>query len=59
MGETSREWRLTARPRGMPADSDFELAEVPVRDPEDGEVVIRNSWISVDPTGLSRWRLRA
>ena len=45
----SREWRLAARPNGMPRDSDFELAEVDVRDPADGEIVVRNAFISVDP----------
>jgi NADPH-dependent curcumin reductase CurA len=47
--ERSREWRLVARPRGEPADADFELAEVDVPEPADGQLVIRNAWISVDP----------
>ena len=45
----SREWRLAARPSGMPRDSDFELAEVDVGEPADGELVVRNSFMSVDP----------
>src|SRR5215210_301235 len=37
----SREIRLAARPVGAPKDSDFELAEIEVDDPADGELVIR------------------
>jgi NADPH-dependent curcumin reductase CurA len=46
---TSREWRLVSRPHGEPQPSDFELAQVPVRAPADGEVVVRNLFLSVDP----------
>ena len=45
----SREIRLAARPRGTPVVSDFELAEVELRDPADGEVLVRNAYVSVDP----------
>jgi len=45
----SKEIRLAARPVGMPKPSDFELAETAVPEPGDGEVVIRNIWMSVDP----------
>jgi hypothetical protein len=45
----SREIRLAARPRGVPQPSDFELAEVELPDPGDGEVLIRNAYVSVDP----------
>jgi len=45
----SREIRLAARPRGAPVESDFELAEIEVPDPGDGEIVIRNAYLSVDP----------
>ncbi|TAL13318.1 MAG: NADP-dependent oxidoreductase [Frankiales bacterium] len=47
--ETAREWHLIARPTGMPQSSDFELVEVPVRAPGEGEVVVRNLFLSVDP----------
>ena len=47
--ETAREWHLIARPKGMPSRADFELAEAPVRAPQDGEVVVRNRFLSVDP----------
>ncbi len=33
----------------MPRDTDFELAEVELEDPRDGELLIRNAFVSVDP----------
>jgi NADPH-dependent curcumin reductase CurA len=46
---TSREIRLAARPQGAPVASDFELAEVELPDPGDGEILVRNAYVSVDP----------
>lgn len=46
---TSREIRLAARPAGMPVPADFELVEIDVPEPSDGEVLIRNAFVSVDP----------
>jgi NADPH-dependent curcumin reductase CurA len=46
---TSREVRLASRPVGEPKPSDFELAETEVADPADGELVVRNTFMSVDP----------
>jgi NADPH-dependent curcumin reductase CurA len=43
------EIRLAARPTGMPRPADFELAEVQVPDPGPGQVLVRNTWMSVDP----------
>ena len=45
----SREIRLKKRPLGIPDESDFELAEVSVREPGEGEVLVRNIFMSVDP----------
>jgi len=45
----SREIRLAARPRGAPVASDFELAEVELPDPADGQILVRNAFVSVDP----------
>jgi NADPH-dependent curcumin reductase CurA len=45
----SREIRLKNRPFGMPKKDDFELAEVPVPEIKDGEVLVRNIYMSVDP----------
>ena len=45
----AREIRLAARPRGAPVPSDFELAEVELPEPADGEILVRNAFVSVDP----------
>ncbi len=49
MPTRSREIRLAARPRGAPVATDFELAEVELPDPGEGEIVVRNAYVSVDP----------
>jgi NADPH-dependent curcumin reductase CurA len=49
MPHTSKEIRLASRPTGEPEASNFELAEAEVADPADGEIVVRNTFISVDP----------
>ncbi len=46
---TSREWRLQSRPVGTPKSSDFELVTNPAPTPGEGEVQVRNIWMSVDP----------
>jgi NADPH-dependent curcumin reductase CurA len=45
----SREIRLAARPRGLPEPGDFAVAEVELPDPVDGQVLVRNAFVSVDP----------
>jgi NADPH-dependent curcumin reductase CurA len=45
----SREIQLAARPHGEPQPSDFRLAEVEVPDPGPGEILVRNTYMSVDP----------
>src|SRR5690348_17088059 len=49
MARRGREIHLAARPRGEPRDSDFRLVDVDVPEPAQGEVVVRNAWMSVDP----------
>ena len=46
---TSREIRLKSRPVGMPSAENFELATVTVPDPAQGEVQVKNIWMTVDP----------
>ncbi len=46
---TSREIRLKSRPTGMPTADTFELATVDVPAPKEGEVLVQNLWMSVDP----------
>ncbi len=45
----SREIRLKSRPKGMPTAENFELAVTDLPDPADGEILVRNVWMSVDP----------
>ena len=45
----SRAVVLAARPEGVPEASDFELRELPDAEPGDGEVLVRNVLVSVDP----------
>ena len=46
---TSREIRLTSRPAGLPAAEHFEFATAEVAPPADGQVLVRNLCMSVDP----------
>jgi NADPH-dependent curcumin reductase CurA len=45
----SREIRLKNRPVGLPSESDFELAEVTLPEVGDGELLVQNIYMSVDP----------
>ena len=45
----TREVVLAARPQGVPQESDFELRETESPEPGDGEVLVRNVFVSVDP----------
>ncbi len=45
----NQQFRLAARPVGMPKRSDFEFREEPVRGPAEGEVVIELEYVSLDP----------
>ncbi len=45
----NREIRLVARPQGTPDESLFELAASPLAEPAEGQLLIRNAYISVDP----------
>ena len=47
--EINHQVRLAARPNGMPVASDWEHATEPVPDPADGEFLVRQRWISLDP----------
>ena len=46
---TSSEIRLASRPRGWPTAENFTLARVDVPSPSDGQVLVRNLFMSVDP----------
>ncbi len=40
---------LASRPRGWVSEADFRLDEAPVPQPAEGEVLVRNLWLSLDP----------
>jgi NADPH-dependent curcumin reductase CurA len=43
------EVRLASRPEGAPTLDNFEVVDVDVPKPGDGQVLVRNTWMSVDP----------
>jgi len=45
----ARAWHLKSRPSGMPTQDNFELREVELSPIADGQVRVRNLWLSVDP----------
>lgn len=45
----NRQWLLKSRPEGDIKDSDFEWKESPAPTPEDGEILVRNLFLSLDP----------
>ena len=53
---TNRRWLLASRPPAAPEAGNFELAEVPVPDPGEGEVLVRSIYLSLDPYMRGRMR---
>ncbi|CAM5351844.1 Putative NADP-dependent oxidoreductase OS=Streptomyces glaucescens OX=1907 GN=SGLAU_11025 PE=4 SV=1 [Streptomyces glaucescens] len=45
----SREVHLVSRPVGAPVPENFAVVTTSVPEPADGQVVVRNTWMSVDP----------
>jgi NADPH-dependent curcumin reductase len=45
----NRQIIMASRPVGAPKLSNFKLAEIPVPEPRDGEVLLRTLWLSLDP----------
>jgi NADPH-dependent curcumin reductase CurA len=45
----NRQWTLTARPVGLPKRSDFTYQTVPAPTPAEGQILVRNHYISLDP----------
>jgi NADPH-dependent curcumin reductase CurA len=46
---TSREVHLVSRPTGWPSPDDFRVVDTDLADPGPGEVLVRNTYVSVDP----------
>jgi NADPH-dependent curcumin reductase CurA len=49
MNPTNHQFRLAARPVGMPKPSDWSYTEEPVREPGEGEVLVKVLLVSLDP----------
>ena len=49
MSEPNAQWRLAARPVGLPKRSDWEWVEEPAPELADGQVLIALEYISLDP----------
>jgi NADPH-dependent curcumin reductase CurA len=49
MSLSNHQFRLAARPAGMPKRADWKYTEEPVRDPSPGEIVVKVQYISLDP----------
>ncbi|HXD31991.1 MAG TPA: NADP-dependent oxidoreductase [Pyrinomonadaceae bacterium] len=50
----NKQFVLASRPSGMPAAENFQLNEIEVPQPQDGEVLVRTLYLSVDPYLRSR-----
>jgi NADPH-dependent curcumin reductase len=48
--KTNRQWRLSTRPVGLIKESDFQWREEPAPNPFKGEVLVRNVYLSLDPS---------
>jgi hypothetical protein len=49
MTATNRQVLLASRPRGEVSEDNFRIVETPIPKPGDGDVLIRNEWLSLDP----------
>jgi NADPH-dependent curcumin reductase CurA len=49
MENRNRQVLLKRRPTGMPTTADFDVADGPMPDPGDGEVLVRGIYLSLDP----------
>jgi NADPH-dependent curcumin reductase len=46
----NRQWLLTSRPRGLLKESDFTWNESQIPEPAEGQALVRNIYLSLDPT---------
>ena len=45
----NRQVLLASRPSGAVTEANFRIVDVPLGAPRDGEVLVRNQWLSLDP----------
>ncbi len=55
----NRQFLLAARPVGMVKESDFQYQESPVPDLQDGEVLVKTTYLSLDPSMRGQMENRA
>lgn len=48
--ETNRQWLLAERPSGMIGPQNFKYIETSIPEPQDGQVLVKNLFLSFDPT---------
>ena len=56
VSRTGQEIHLKQYPKGMPTEDIFELVKVDLPEPKEGEFLVRNVWMSVDPYMRGRMR---
>jgi NADPH-dependent curcumin reductase CurA len=49
MTPSNGQWRLAARPAGLPKPSDWEYVEEPAPEPADGQFLVKLEYLSLDP----------
>src|SRR4026209_1029374 len=49
MGVMNRQVLLAGRPQGAVTEGNFRIVDAPIGAPGDGEVLVRNEWLSLDP----------
>jgi hypothetical protein len=49
MEDRNRQVLLKRRPTGAPTQADFAIADAPLPDPAEGEVLVRGIYLSLDP----------
>ena len=49
-GSINRQWILEARPTGHLTGKEFRWNETSIPKPTDGQALVRNLWLSFDPT---------
>ncbi len=50
--DTNRQWLLAKRPTGRVGLENYRWAESPIPSPKEGQVLVRNLWLSLDPTQI-------
>jgi NADPH-dependent curcumin reductase CurA len=49
MSTINKQWHLVSRPDGEPSPANFKLVEAPLPELQDGELLVRNHYMSLDP----------